>query len=112
MSTTTTNVYAIGDCAGTKIPKGLLLPRAVILAEEQGNVVATNIVHEIQGGETIVKFGGEGVCFMEVGDGKAAPVQANFYAQPSPKWEFTPPSEEGYREKQQFLEERMKAWFG
>ncbi len=112
MATNTHNVYAVGDCAGTKIPKGVLLPRAGILAEEQGKVVATNLIHEIQGGGTSVRFAGEGVCFMEVGSGKAAPVRSNFYAQPSPNWEFTPPSEEGYREKQRFLEERMKAWFG
>ncbi len=112
LATKIPNVYAVGDCAGTKIPKGLLLPRAGILAEEQGKVVAQNIVQEIQGESKSATFEGQGVCYMEVGDGKAAPVRANFFAQPSPKWEFDPPNEEGYRQKQHFLEERMKAWFG
>ncbi len=111
MATKSTNVYAVGDCAGTKIPKGALLPRAGILAEEQGKVAARNIIHEIQDVNMSAKFEGRGVCYMEVGDRRAAPVQANFFAQPEPTWEFNPPTEEGYRQKEQFLEERMKAWF-
>jgi sulfide:quinone oxidoreductase len=104
-------VYAIGDCAGAKTPKGHLLPRAGVLAEEQGKVVATNLIREITGLESREEFQGRGVCFMEVGGGKAAPVSASFYAEPAPTWEFTPPSAEGFREKQRFLENRMKAWF-
>lgn len=111
MATASEKVFAIGDCAGTKTPKGPMLPRAGILAEEQGKVVASNIVHEILGQEKLERFGGEGVCFMEVGDGKAAPVHAGFYAQPAPEWEITSPSAEGYQAKHRFLAERMKAWF-
>jgi len=106
------NVFAIGDCAGPKTPMGPMLPRAGVLAEEQGRVVASNIVQEILGEGKLERFGGEGVCFMEVGDGKAAPLHAGFYAQPAPKWEFTSPSAEGYQAKHRFLAERMKAWFG
>lgn len=112
LATKIPRVYAVGDCAGAKTPKGLMLPRAGNLAEEQGKVVAQNIINEIQGVEKSAGFQGEGICFMEIGDGKAAPLRSNFYAQPSPKWKFDPPSEEGYREKQRFLDERMKAWFG
>jgi len=111
MSTAAPGVFAVGDCAGTKVPKGQMLPRAGILAEEQGKVAAENIISEIQGKQPSAKFDGAGVCYMEVGDGKAAPVRANFYDQPAPTWEFTPPSVEGYREKHRFLTERMSAWF-
>lgn len=104
-------VYAVGDCAAAKTPKGAMLPRAGVLAEEQGKVVAQNIINEIQGTEKSAAFNGQGVCFMEVGDGRAAPVRADFYAQPNPKWEFEPPSEDGYRQKQNFLDDRMRAWF-
>lgn len=109
------NVYAVGDCAGTKIPRGVLLPRAGVLAEAQGTVVAGNIIHDIIHDITAsgaAKFDGRGICYMEVGGEKAAPVQSNFFGQPNPTWEFTPPSEEGYRQKERFLEERMKVWFG
>jgi sulfide:quinone oxidoreductase len=105
------NVYAVGDCAGTKIPKGLLLPRAGTLAEEQGKVVATNISREIKGEDSPASFEGIGVCYMEVGGGKAARMRANFYAQPNPTWELSPPSPETYQEKRRFLAERMEAWF-
>lgn len=111
MATNAPNVYAVGDCAGTKIPKGLLLPRAGTLAEEQGKVVAANIIQEIQGDEKRAAFEGQGVCYMEVGDGKASPVRANFYAQPAPRWEISVPSAEGYQQKRRFLAERMEAWF-
>ena len=105
------NVYAVGDCAAPKTPNGAMLPRAGVLAGEQGKVVAQNIINEIQGAEKSAAFDGQGVCFMEVGDGRAAPIRANFYAQPNPKWEFEPPSEDGYKQKRNFLEGRMKAWF-
>jgi len=104
-------VYAIGDCAAPKTPKGPMLPRAGGLAEEQGKVVAQNIINEIQGAEKSAAFDGQGVCYMEAGNGIAAPVRANFYAQPDPKWEIGPPSRDGFRQKQNFLEDRMKAWF-
>jgi len=105
-------VYAIGDCAGPKTPKGPLLPRAGVLAEQQGKIVAGNLIHEILGDGKKDMFDGKGACFMEVGDGRTAPVRANFYAEPNPKWELTPPSEDGFLEKRRFLEERMAAWFG
>lgn len=111
LATKSPNVYAIGDCAGTKVPKGVLLPRAGVLAEEQGKVVAENIVREILGESERTQFEGRGVCYVEVGDGKAAALRANFFAEPNPEWEFAAPSEDGYREKQRFLDERMKAWF-
>ena len=108
----TANVFAIGDCAGTKTPKGSLLPRAGNLAEGQGRVVAQNIILHIRSEAMSAKFDGEGVCYMEAGGGMAAPVRASFYAQPNPSWDFRAPSEEGYGQKRKFLEERMRAWFG
>ena len=112
MSTSASDVFAVGDCAGPKTPKGALLPRAGILAEEQGKVVAMNIINRIKGSQETATFDGKGVCFMETGDGMATPVRANFYAQPSPTWEFIPPSTKGFEEKNRFLAERMTRWFG
>jgi len=111
LSTDALDVFAIGDCAGPKTLKGALLPRAGILAEEQGKVVAKNIISRIQGSPETERFTGEGVCFMEIGNGMAAPVRANFYAQPTPTWEFIPPSTKGFEEKNRFLVERMTRWF-
>ena len=111
LSTKHPGVYAVGDCAGTRNPHGQLLPRAGIIAEEQGKVVATNLVREINGQAGIEEFRGNGMCFMETGNGMAAPIRANFFAEPTPTWEFQAPSKEGLIEKREFLETRMKAWF-
>jgi len=105
------NVYAIGDCAATRNAKGQLLPRAGIIAEEQGKVVAANLIREITGEGGMKEFQGVGMCFMETGGAMAAPVRANFFAEPTPTWEFVPPSRDGLIEKREFLESRMKAWF-
>jgi sulfide:quinone oxidoreductase len=112
LATGVPRVYAIGDCAAPKTPKGAMLPRAGTLAEEQGKVVAQNIINEIQHAEKTVAFDGQGVCFMEVGGDMAVSLRAKFYAQPNPTWEFNPPSQEAFREKMNFLEARMKTWFG
>jgi sulfide:quinone oxidoreductase len=111
LATKHADVYAIGDCAGTRNAKGQLLPRAGILAEEEGKVVAANLIREIAGKGKIEEFQGKGICFMETGGGMATPVRANFYAEPNPTWEFTAPSKEGFSEKREFLEGRIKAWF-
>jgi sulfide:quinone oxidoreductase len=111
LATAHPGVYAVGDNAAAKNSKGQLIPRAGALAEEQGKVVAANLIAEITGTGARREFQGNGVCYMEVGGGKAAPLKANFYAEPAPTWAFTPPDENGFREKHQFLEERMKAWF-
>jgi sulfide:quinone oxidoreductase len=111
LATASPGVYAVGDCAGTKIPKGTLLPRAGVIAEEEGKVVATNIINQISGREQTAKFNGEGVCFMEVGNEQGIAIRAKFYAEPAPKWEGNTPSAHGYEEKRRFWSEHMKAWF-
>jgi sulfide:quinone oxidoreductase len=111
LATNVPDVFAVGDCAAAKTPKGFMLPRAGATAEALGRVVAQNIIHEIRQEERIAKFDGNGVCFMEVGNEAAVAIRADFYAQPAPKWEAKPPSVEGYREKQRFLTDRMRAWF-
>ena len=111
LTTEAPNVYALGDCAGTKIPKGLLLPRLGTVASGQAKIVARNIVGEIRGGAERGEFEGRGVCFIEAGDGKVASIRPKFYAIPDPQWEYAPPSAEGMQEKHRFLQERMSAWF-
>jgi len=39
-------------------------------------------------------------------------VRANFFAEPAPTWEFVAPSKRGFIEKKEFVESRMKSWFG
>ena len=111
MTTKAPNVYALGDCAGTKIPKGLPLPKLGTVARGQARIVAENIIGEIRGEAERGEFEGHGACFIEAGDGKVAIIRTKFYARPDPEWEYAPPSAEGMQEKHRYLQDRMNAWF-
>jgi sulfide:quinone oxidoreductase len=77
------DVFALGDVTKIMLTMGKPLPKAGVFAHGQGDVVANNIVSDIQGGEKKT-FDGWGACFLEAGYGKAAMVRGNFYAEPTP----------------------------
>jgi len=86
-------VYAIGDVAGIVLTSiGKPLPKAGVLAHNEAEVVADNIAVAISGRGTERKFGGEGECFIETGDGKAGFGSGNFYADPAPTIRLKEPS--------------------
>ena len=84
------NVYAIGDVTTIKLPgqykpdKPLNLPKAGVFAHYQAEVVAENIVKEINGQKPDKAFLGDGYCFLELGSHKAGFAKGNFFATPSP----------------------------
>jgi sulfide:quinone oxidoreductase len=82
-------VYAIGDVAGIMLTSiGKPLPKAGVLAHNQAEVVAHNISVAITGRGATRRFGGEGECFVETGDGRAGFGSGNFYADPAPQIEL------------------------
>jgi len=86
-------VYAIGDVTGimlTSISKPL--PKAGVFAHNQAEVVAHNIVRAITGKGEQRRFSGDGECFVETGDGRAAFGSGNFYADPAPAIRLKGPS--------------------
>jgi sulfide:quinone oxidoreductase len=85
-------VYAIGDITSIRLHNGLFLPMAGVFAMQEGVVVAENIASKLGIGAE-ERFTGEGYCFIEVGDGKAAMGSGNFYARPGPAVSFEQPSE-------------------
>ena len=95
------HVYTIGDAAAVRLHNGLFLPMAGVFAFQEGLVVAENIAAEIQGGKP-TEFTGEGFCYIDVGDGKAAFGSGNFLAAPAPRVTFAPPSTEFKRAKTEF----------
>ena len=111
LRTSYSNVFAIGDVAGVTTANNLLIPRSGILAEEEAKVVANNIATSILGRGTTQRFEGKGVCFMEVGGGKAALVKGDFLFEPSPKIEVSQPSSEGLQAKKEFESTRIGTWF-
>ena len=95
------HVYTIGDAAAVRLHNGLFLPMAGVFAFQEGLVVGENIAAEIHGGKP-TEFTGEGFCYIDVGDGKAAFGSGKFLAAPAPQVTFEPPSAEFKRAKTEF----------
>jgi len=86
-------VYAIGDVTGimlTSINKPL--PKAGVFAHNAAEVVAHNIARAVTGKGDRQHFAGDGACFIETGDGRAAFGSGNFYADPAPQIGLKRPS--------------------
>ncbi len=94
-------VYAIGDAAAVRLHNGLFLPMAGVFAFQEGLVVAENIAAAIRGGKP-TEFTGEGFCYLDVGDGKAAFASGDFFASPAPRVVLEPPSAEFKKAKDEF----------
>ncbi len=86
------NVFAIGDVTTIPLKMGRPLPKAGVLAHGQAEVVAHNLACAWTGKGTPRRFGGEGSCFIEIGDGRAAMGSGNFFAEPLPQMNMRQPS--------------------
>ncbi len=104
-------VFAIGDVTSMKLPGGGMLPKAGIMAECQGEVVADHILASLEGKTSTKTFDGKGYCYFEAGDHQARKVVGDFFADPATRTTIEPPSEENFRLKQQFEQERLTRWF-
>lgn len=105
-------VWAVGDCTGIPLASGQPLPKAGVLAEAEGRVVAERIAARLGGREPEATFDGRGACFLEVGGGQAMMVSGLFLAEPAPQVELVGPSAELLEEKARYEQERLEAWFG
>lgn len=86
MATKFPGVFAVGDVTGIMLTSiGKPLPKAGVFAHYEAEVVARNIVCAITGKGTPRRFSGDGECFLETGDGRAAFGSGNFYADPAPQ---------------------------
>ncbi|MGI0037665.1 MAG: NAD(P)/FAD-dependent oxidoreductase [Nitrososphaera sp.] len=102
-------IFAVGDVTEIKIG-ATALPKAGIFAEEQAKVAAQQILNEIGIRPKEASFSGQGYCFMEVGNGRAGYLAANFYDKDGPSFRLDPPSEENYEKKLDFERTRIKDW--
>ena len=85
-------IVAIGDVNGIMLTSiGKPLPKAGVIANNEAEVVAHNIICAITGKGSPRRFGGDGACFIETGDGRAGFGNANFYAEPAPKMQLRSP---------------------
>ena len=85
-------VYAVGDIAVIPLKMGRPLPKAGVFAHGQAEVVAHNIARAWTGRGSPQRFGGEGMCFIEAGAGRAGMGRGNFYAEPLPDVHLHEPS--------------------
>lgn len=85
-------VFAIGDITTIPLKMGRPLPKAGIFAHGQAEVVANNIAHAWTGKGAPRRFTGEGMCFIETGNGRAGIGKGNFYAEPTPQVEMRGPN--------------------
>ena len=85
-------VFALGDITIIPLKMGRPLPKAGVFAHGQAETVAHNIAHAWTGKGTRRQFGGEGMCFIEAGGGRAGIGKGNFYAEPTPQVEMRQPN--------------------
>lgn len=112
LETGTENVWALGDCTAIPLATGQPLPRAGVLAEAEGRVVAERIAAGFNGIRPEATFAGEGACYLETGGGEAMMVKGRFLAEPAPDVQLIGPSAQLLEEKRAYERDRLETWFG
>ena len=106
------NVYAVGDVTFIPLANKLPLPKAGVTAELEGLRVARAIAAELEGEPEPAPFTGNATCYVEMGTEVAARIDAEFFAEPTPRLAIAEPSEAIAAEKRRFESERLERWFG
>jgi sulfide:quinone oxidoreductase len=106
------HVYAIGDVTMIKLANGLPLPKAGLMAELEGQIVAASIAAGVRGEDPPLPFDGRGFCFMEMGKSSATLIEGDFFATPEPQVRLGDVSAAHAEEKHVFEAERLQRWFG
>jgi sulfide:quinone oxidoreductase len=99
-------VYAVGDVTSAPVP------RAGVIAEGQASAVADALIARITGAPPPAPYAGKMTCYVEMGHGTVAAINANFLAGPTPTAVMTPPSAESANDKRRFTASRRDRWFG
>jgi sulfide:quinone oxidoreductase len=103
-------VHAVGDVTQILLANGLPLPKAGVIAELEGSLVAGAIAAVCKSGRP--SFDGVASCYVEMGSEVAARVDADWYATPAPVVSIAEPSSAYSEEKREFERERLERWFG
>jgi sulfide:quinone oxidoreductase len=103
-------LYAVGDNITLPLPgrfnpeMPLVLPKAGVMAEAHGRVVADQIAAHISGATPNARFDGAGACYIETGGGRAIKAEGQFFAMPHPRMQADPESEAVFAEKVHWVE--------
>lgn len=106
LATRFANVYAVGDVTSVGTPK------AGVFSENAAAVVAAGIIAQARGAEPPAPYGGTGTCYVELGEGRVARLDADFFGGPSPVVPLTGPNPATAAEKKEFAGVRRARWFG
>ncbi|HZB71222.1 MAG TPA: FAD-dependent oxidoreductase, partial [Acidimicrobiales bacterium] len=106
LETSFPGVYAVGDVASVGTPK------AGVFAEGQAAVVADRIVALARGEQAAAQYGGQGICYLEVGEGNVAKVEVTFLQGQAPRGGLQGPSPALAADKEAFGTTRVRRWFG
>ncbi len=99
-------VYAIGDVNSVGTPK------AGVFAEGAAKVAAANIIAESGNLGQPSPYKGDGVCYIEFGEGLVGKVNVDFFSGPSPVGIYSEASDELVADKEYFGSSRTARWFG
>jgi sulfide:quinone oxidoreductase len=99
------NVYAIGDVNSVGTPK------AGVFAEGAAKIAAESIIAELDKGEQPSAYKGNGICYVEFGDGRVGKVDVDFFSGPSPFGSYTEASADLVAEKHYFGSSRKARRF-
>lgn len=105
------HVYAIGDVAAITLVSGKPLPKAGVFAHFEAEVVAENIISEINSLRVEREYDGHAYCFLELGYGRSGLASGNFYAQPTPMVKLKRPSRIWHWGKILFEKYWLWKWF-
>jgi sulfide:quinone oxidoreductase len=100
------DVYAVGDVTSAPVP------RAGAIAEREAMAVAREITARVRGHGAAELYDGNGLCYIEFGDGLVGRVDVSFYGPDGPVGPFSSPSRELTAAKGQFGPTRIARWFG
>jgi sulfide:quinone oxidoreductase len=106
LETSFPDVYAVGDVTSVGTPK------AGVFAEGQAAVVAERIIARARAEAAHAEYGGNGICYVEFGQGEVAKVDVTFQPGEPPLGDFLAPSTEFTRDKREFGASRVQRWFG
>jgi sulfide:quinone oxidoreductase len=87
-------------------------PKAGVFAEGAAKVAAASIIADFKSGGTPEAYKGDGICYIEFGEGRVGQVSVDFFSGPSPFGTYTTASPELVLDKEHFGSSRVGRWFG
>ncbi len=108
-------VFAIGDVSSVPLPGRfapdvpLVLPKAGVFAEREGEVVAARIAAHVLGRDSTEAFDGKGYCYIEVDENRALRGDGSFFELPHPVMTSREPDTTQWEEKRAWAETWLAA---